>query len=162
MSNYQQPTKHPETGRIEVADWLDDFFGRHRYGVRFPDGKVFRASEVNQANEESGKAGRMRQPKRIQRRRVKGWRLPYGATCVTRPGRWGNPYKTAAEFRVALEFIDRASVLDVLEATFSDEHMQHMIFIHQNAHKLKGFDLACWCPLDAECHADALLEMANR
>lgn len=46
MSNYQQPTKHPETGRIEVADWLDDYFGRHRYGVRFPDGKVFRASEV--------------------------------------------------------------------------------------------------------------------
>lgn len=31
----------------EIARWLDDHFGRHSYGVRFPsDGKVFRASDV--------------------------------------------------------------------------------------------------------------------
>ena len=24
-----------------------------------------------------------------------------------------------------------------------------------------GKDLACWCPLDAPCHADVLLELAN-
>lgn len=27
---------------------------------------------------------------------------------------------------------------------------------------LAGRDLACWCPLDASCHADVLLELANR
>ena len=32
-------------------------------------------------------------PVRIQRRRTKGWRLPKGAKCVTRPGKWGNPLK---------------------------------------------------------------------
>ena len=25
-----------------------------------------------------------------------------------------------------------------------------------------GSDLACWCPLDQPCHADVLLEIANR
>jgi hypothetical protein len=27
---------------------------------------------------------------------------------------------------------------------------------------LRGKNLACWCPLDAPCHADVLLELANR
>lgn len=27
---------------------------------------------------------------------------------------------------------------------------------------LAGRDLACWCPLDQPCHADVLLEIANR
>jgi hypothetical protein len=28
--------------------------------------------------------------------------------------------------------------------------------------ELAGHDLACWCPLDQPCHADVLLELANR
>jgi len=28
--------------------------------------------------------------------------------------------------------------------------------------ELRGKDLACWCPLDQPCHADILLEVANR
>ena len=31
-------------------------------------------------------------PKRIQRRRTKGWRMPEGAIYVGRPTKWGNPY----------------------------------------------------------------------
>jgi hypothetical protein len=27
---------------------------------------------------------------------------------------------------------------------------------------LAGRDLACWCPLDEPCHADVLLDVANR
>jgi hypothetical protein len=27
---------------------------------------------------------------------------------------------------------------------------------------LAGKHLACWCPLDGPCHADALLQIANR
>lgn len=27
---------------------------------------------------------------------------------------------------------------------------------------LRGRDLVCWCPLDQPCHADVLLELANR
>lgn len=34
----------------------------------------------------------MSAPRRIQRRRVKGWRLPPGAKIVDRSSRWGNPF----------------------------------------------------------------------
>jgi hypothetical protein len=43
MSSFIRKTKHPNTGRYEDADWLDDYFGKHRYGVKFPDGKIFEA-----------------------------------------------------------------------------------------------------------------------
>lgn len=41
MSSYNKYTKHPVTGNIERAFWIDDHFGRHRYGVRFASGEVF-------------------------------------------------------------------------------------------------------------------------
>ncbi len=31
-------------------------------------------------------------PRRIQRRRTKGWRLPPNTVCVSRPGRFANPF----------------------------------------------------------------------
>lgn len=31
-------------------------------------------------------------PERIQRQRTKGWRMPPNTVCVTRPGKWGNPF----------------------------------------------------------------------
>jgi hypothetical protein len=31
-------------------------------------------------------------PRRIQRRRAKGWRMPAGAVYVGRRSKWGNPY----------------------------------------------------------------------
>lgn len=31
-------------------------------------------------------------PKRIQRKRTKGWRMPPNAVSVTQPGKWGNPF----------------------------------------------------------------------
>lgn len=41
-------------------------------------------------------------PVRIQRKRTKGWKMPENTVSVTRPGKWGNPFKvgidgTAAE-----------------------------------------------------------------
>jgi len=35
-----------------------------------------------------------------------------------------------------------------------------MIYVDQLG--LRGKNLACWCPLDSPCHADVLLELANR
>ena len=35
----------------------------------------------------------MAQPKRIQRKRTKGWRMPPGAVYVGRPTKWGNPWR---------------------------------------------------------------------
>src|SRR6185369_5861865 len=30
-------------------------------------------------------------PERIQRKRIKGWKMPANTVSVCRPGRWGNP-----------------------------------------------------------------------
>jgi len=38
MSNYIKKTKNPKTGDYENANWIDDHFGRHHYGVSFPSG----------------------------------------------------------------------------------------------------------------------------
>ena len=35
MSSYYRMTRHPVTGKMEPAAWWDNYFGRHRYGVRF-------------------------------------------------------------------------------------------------------------------------------
>jgi len=43
MSHFHRRVRHPETGEFEDAVWLDDYFGRHRYGVRFPDGLIYPA-----------------------------------------------------------------------------------------------------------------------
>lgn len=36
--------------------------------------------------------GHRMSPKRIQRTRLKGWRMPEGAVYVGRPSEWGNPF----------------------------------------------------------------------
>lgn len=36
-------------------------------------------------------------PERIQLKRAKGWRLPYGAVSVARPTKWGNPFAYRTE-----------------------------------------------------------------
>lgn len=100
-------------------------------------------------------------PRRHQRSRKKGWRLPEGVLCVTRPGRWGNPFQTAGEFRLLLE-----AVLGISgQSEFHRVNLQqlaHVNAIATNLHELRGKDLACWCDLDGECHADVLIDLANR
>lgn len=46
MSNYVNWAVHPETGKTEQAEYLDDHFGKHLYGVRFSDGRVFPSGSV--------------------------------------------------------------------------------------------------------------------
>lgn len=35
MSNYMKLTRHPKTGKWHNAVWIDDFYGKHKYGVAF-------------------------------------------------------------------------------------------------------------------------------
>lgn len=92
----------------------------------------------------------MPQPKRIQRKRTKGWRMPEGAVYVGRPTRFGNNFKTSDYGRhlAVFNFRQRMRNMQLINPSFFDE--------------LRGKDLACWCRLDdQECHADVLLEIAN-
>lgn len=87
---------------------------------------------------------------RIRRERTRGSRLPAEAVCVTRPGRWGNPFETADEFRRWLAGeIDRADLAE------------RRAWILANVGLLRGRPLACWCPIGADCHGDALAELAE-
>jgi hypothetical protein len=38
----------------------------------------------------------------------------------------------------------------------------HLLDKGLNARELRGKDLVCWCRLDQRCHADVLLDLANR
>jgi len=46
MSTFSQQTKHPVTGEWHEATWIDDFYGRHHYGVRFPNGETFNPDKI--------------------------------------------------------------------------------------------------------------------
>lgn len=52
MSHFTKPTLHPVTGKLEIAEWLDDYFGRHQYGVRFADGSVVHEDVVRETRED--------------------------------------------------------------------------------------------------------------
>lgn len=83
---------------------------------------------------------------RVQRLRVKGWRLPANTVCVTRPGPWGNYSGTrAADYQ---NWIDTMSNSD-------------RAFFFDKLKELRGKNLACWCPKGQPCHADILLKLAN-
>ena len=83
-------------------------------------------------------------PKRIQRKRTKGWKKPDNTIYVGRGSEWGNPYETVAEYR------------DYMMARIE----RQPVFL-QTIKQLKGKNLMCWCALSKECHADVLLEVAN-
>jgi len=47
MSNFRRVAINPGTGEAQEAEFLDDYFGRHEYGVRFPGSPhVYRATEI--------------------------------------------------------------------------------------------------------------------
>jgi hypothetical protein len=112
---------------------------------------------------------------------VRGSRLvsPNGLPIVYvgRPSRWGNPYVVT---RYAFAEADgtpidqvvwtkrrpdivaqaRAMALRDFEHALADP--SSLKFSEDDVRReLVGKNLACWCPLDAECHADHLLLVAN-
>lgn len=90
-------------------------------------------------------------PQRIQRRRDKGWTMPEGVVYVGRPSVWGNPFNSVHSFRAWL-----AGTLP------SAPHGERRETLLARLPELRGKDLACWCAPRAACHADVLIELANR
>jgi len=96
-------------------------------------------------------------PKRIQMHRRKGgWRKDNpDAVIVARPTKWGNPYHGDSEGRRNNGLVTGLFALYLARPEQADK----VVAIKT---ELRGQDLACWCPLDEPCHADVLLEIANR
>ncbi|HUO92290.1 MAG TPA: DUF4326 domain-containing protein [Rhizomicrobium sp.] len=108
-------------------------------------------------------------PVRLRLSRRKGYNLQalshatngLEAVKVTRPGIFSNPYVIGRDgdrdycvhrFRDELE----NGLRDPLGAS---SHMHRLV---ENLGRIRGRNLACWCWPDQLCHADVLLEVANR
>jgi hypothetical protein len=90
----------------------------------------------------------LRVPKRIQRKRAKGWRMPRNTVYVGRPTKWANPF--------TIEDYGRLGAVNRYYKMM--EGRGHLLLRRE----LRGKNLACWCPLNELCHADILLDFANR
>lgn len=102
-------------------------------------------------------------PVRIQLSRKKGFRLQevshatngLPAVKVDRTTKWGNPWTKerarkvgSCECNICLAAVYQQMISDEGKATIRRE--------------LRGKNLACWCSLQHDCHADVLLEIANK
>jgi hypothetical protein len=75
------------------------------------------------------------------------------AERVSRPGKWGNPFVVGMPgIPNAAEAVKRFR-LDLLLRLSKDPHLLE---------PLRKKNLACWCRLGEPCHADVLLDLANR
>lgn len=97
--------------------------------------------------------------------------MPAGAVYVGRPTKWGNPFiKHGDGYPMA-----QAVAVDLFRALTKDGEWfsqplpwpkgkipAETTTVDEVRRELAGKDLACWCALDEPCHADVLLELANR
>ena len=134
---------------------------------------------------------------RIQRRRIKGWKMPDGVVYVGRGSVWGNPFVVgnpsgvfdgkegrslglhnqcenlvpAVTLKGSINFY-REMMMGFLAPEmypWGHEWMREFkqkkgAWLPSEAARslLRGKALACWCATDTPCHADVLLEIANR
>jgi len=119
-------------------------------------------------------------PQRIQRRRARGYDMQaeskalngLPAVSVCRPGPWGNPFTLKPRFGPEITpaesvnmFRHRLEIaMDVKNKPISKDRWPGYDFIRMaiRLEELRGKNLACFCPLGQPCHADVLLDLANR
>ena len=111
-------------------------------------------------------------PIRIQRKRTKGYNMQAESMAInglpakscTRPGKWGNPFKVGDYEQMSLYARD-----------YVRWHFKHFMYTPTSLWKslryyehwlkksrldlepLRGYNLACFCALDAKCHVDIIL-----
>jgi len=79
-------------------------------------------------------------------------KIPHEAIYVGRPSKWGNPFimrvYTESQYREAVSY-------------FRSYAIERLLTEPDWLKELRGRDLVCWCT-PKPCHADVLLELANR
>lgn len=128
-------------------------------------------------------------PQRIQLSRRKGWRMPENTVKVDRTNRtFGNPFRIGGYFRIGdinpkaafrMDWMERCiwkpeDIDDALATGFTliEDAATAVDFYRRLCatgtpsanmlENLRGKNLACWCKPGDPCHADVLLELANR
>lgn len=101
----------------------------------------------------------MTTPVRIQRKRTGGWRKPENTVYVGRGSKFGNPFNWKLGSDTGND--PRADAVSLFRAwLFSGRGPSAPTDADIAA--LRGKNLMCWCPLDQPCHADVLLDLANK
>lgn len=120
-------------------------------------------------------------PQRIQLRRVKGWKMSPNCVKVSRPTRWGNPFKvefinneyvvTDGKVKISYPSKEEAhkGAVRLYRAYLDNDGTQYGAIRDDGGaflkilakEELRGKDLACFCPIGLACHADILLEISN-
>lgn len=95
-------------------------------------------------------------PIRIQRKRTRGWKMPENTVSVTRPGKFGNPFKVGDYYESMGYFLCIKTNEKAVEL-FKKRTVPTL-----NIEELRGKNLACWCKIGEPCHADILLQIANQ
>lgn len=104
-------------------------------------------------------------PRRIQRKRSKGWQLPENTICVDNSTPWGNPFiagehGTRAGCVRLYAMLMSGYILDSIDNVPSQR--ASLAYLDRHITTLAGKNLACWCREGTPCHADFLLELANQ
>ena len=88
--------------------------------------------------------------------------MPPNTVKIDRATKWGNPF-VIGEDGTREECIEkyRRFVAGKAQTTRTDVLASRKL-VAGHIGDLKGKNLACWCPMDGPCHADVLLELANR
>ncbi|CAK6701058.1 DUF4326 domain-containing protein [Synechococcus sp. CBW1107] len=89
-------------------------------------------------------------------------RLPEGAVRVTRPSRFGNPFRVEVHGLQDAIRLHREWLLTGTEPIQLGRHTYSPVRVRNELHLLRGKHLACTCPAGQPCHADTLIELANR
>src|ERR1035441_5396930 len=89
-------------------------------------------------------------PKRIQRSRKKGARLPKGAVCVSRGTKYGNQFRVGAPHPVHGGPITRHEAVELHRQWLGTTTAGAKV-VDEARRELRGKDLACWCG-DGPCH----------
>lgn len=113
--------------------------------------------------------GRRIMPKRIQRLRIKNWRKPEGARIVDRTSIFGNPFPVKV-YGLKLAKENFVNWLDgkMIQEPDGTIHMRPDLEARRQRiltrlPELKGKDLVCPCPVEAEwCHAIELMRRAGQ
>jgi len=113
-------------------------------------------------------------PIRIQRKRVKGWKMPPDTIYVGRPTRLGNPFIVGRRVDTEIgafsaEFLNVDPAMIVHDASHAvalyrlwwEKNYPQGAEFAPSVMSARGKNLACWCPEGQPCHADVLLELAN-
>ncbi|MCK0531492.1 DUF4326 domain-containing protein [Sphingobium sp. MAH-33] len=91
--------------------------------------------------------------------------MPENTVKVDRTTKWGNPFKpgVSCAYTGGRPVQDKRHAFVLYRAVASDNEA----LVAAAQAELRGKNLACWCPIephasDGCCHADVLLELANR